>query len=294
MSDRLQELTAFVRAAETGSFSRVAREFGVSQPSVSRMVASLESRIGVKLLLRTTRQVTPTDAGTAFLERARQVLGDLDEAENLARGVDSLSGLLRIALSGAFGTREVIPHLPAFLAQHPKLKIELQMSDRAEDLVAEGADMALRLGALPDSSFGSRLLGRAPRLAVASPAYLGARGIPQTLTDLSAHDCLTGPGHSGQRGWTFKRSGTITSIEVEGPVQVASAEGLIACVKAGLGIAIVSRWMCKAELAAGTIVPVLADYELDSVDVHALYPGGRRPSTKVRAFSDYLASKIAE
>ncbi|WP_424630785.1 LysR substrate-binding domain-containing protein [Bradyrhizobium sp. SYSU BS000235] len=294
MSDRLQELTAFVRAAETGSFSRVAREFGVSQPSVSRMVASLEARIGVKLLLRTTRQVTLTDAGTAFLERARQVLGDLDEAENLARGVDSLSGLLRIALSGAFGTREVIPHLPAFLAQHPKLKIELQISDRAEDLVAEGADMALRLGALTDSSFGARLLGRAPRLAVASPAYLAARGTPRMLTDLSAHDCLTGPGHSGRRGWSFKRSGTLTSIEVEGPVRVASAEGLIACTKASLGIAIVSRWMCRAELEAGTLVPVLTDYELDAVDVHALYPGGRRPSSKVRAFSDYLASKISE
>lgn len=294
MSDRLQELTAFVRAAETGSFSRVAREFGVSQPSVSRMVASLETRIGVKLLLRTTRQVTLTDAGTTFLERTRQVLGDLDEAENIARGVDSLSGLLRIALSGAFGVREVIPHLPAFLAQHPKLKIELQMSDRAEDLVAEGADMALRLGALTDSSFGARLLGRAPRLAVASPAYLTARGTPQMLTDLSAHDCLTGPGHSGRRGWSFKRAGAVTSIEVEGPVQVASAEGLIACTKAGLGIAIVSRWMCRAELEAGTVVPVLTDYELDTVDVHALYPGGRSPSTKVRAFSDYLASKISE
>ena len=142
MSDRLRELTAFVRAGETGSFSRVARELGVSQPSISRMVGSLEARLGVKLLLRTTRHVTPTDAGRVFLERARQILGELDDAENVARGVESLRGTLRVALSGAFGIREVIPRLPGFAAQHPKLGIELLMSDRTEDLIAEGADMA--------------------------------------------------------------------------------------------------------------------------------------------------------
>jgi DNA-binding transcriptional LysR family regulator len=148
MSDRLRELTAFVRAGETGSFSRVARELGVSQPSISRMVASLEARLGVKLLLRTTRHVAPTDAGRVFLERARQILGDLDNAENAARGADGLRGTLRVALSGAFGIREVIPRLPGFAEQHPKLGIELLVSDRTEDLIAEGADMALRLGPL--------------------------------------------------------------------------------------------------------------------------------------------------
>jgi DNA-binding transcriptional LysR family regulator len=155
MSDRLRELTAFVRAVETGSFSRVARELGVSQPSISRMVASLEARLDVKLLLRTTRRVAPTDAGRVFLERARQILGDLDDAENAARGVDSLRGTLRVALSSAFGIREVIPRLPGFAEQHPKLGIELLMSDRTEDLIAEGADVALRLGPLADSGFGA-------------------------------------------------------------------------------------------------------------------------------------------
>jgi DNA-binding transcriptional LysR family regulator len=178
MSDRLRELTAFVRAGETGSFSRVARELGVSQPSISRMMGSLEARLGVKLLLRTTRHVTPTEAGRVFLERARQILGNLDDAENAARGVDSLRGTLRVALSGAFGIREVIPRLPGFAAQHPKLGIELLMSDRTEDLIAEGADMALRLGPLPDSGFGARLLGKAARLVVASPGYIARKGTP--------------------------------------------------------------------------------------------------------------------
>jgi DNA-binding transcriptional LysR family regulator len=292
MSDRLRELTAFVRAGETGSFSRVARELGVSQPSVSRMVASLEARLGVKLLLRTTRRVTPTDAGRLFLERARQILGDLDDAESAARGADSLRGTLRVALSGAFGIREVIPRLPNFEEWHPNLRIELLMSDLTQDLIAEGADMALRLGPLADSGFGTRLLGKAPRLAVASPAYLARRGTPQTPADLAEHDCILGPGLSGRRGWSFTHSGRATSVTVDGPVKVASADGVVACAKAGLGIALASRWMCRAELDAGELVAILSSYQLDWVELHAVYPGGRRPSLKVRTFSDYLAAQL--
>src|SRR5215472_14651183 len=197
MSDRFQELSVFVRAAETSSFSKAAREFGMSQPSVSRMVASLERRLGVKLLLRTTRRVALTDAGVVFLERSRRILGELDEAAHAARGVDSLHGVLRVVLSGAFGTREVIPRLPAFLEQHPDLKVELLVSDRTDDLVAEGADVALRLGHLAASAFGARLLASSPRLLIASPAYLARRGVPQTLEDLSRHDRIVGPGLLG-------------------------------------------------------------------------------------------------
>jgi DNA-binding transcriptional LysR family regulator len=294
MSDRLRELTAFVRAGETASFSRVARELGVSQPSISRMVADLEARLGVKLLLRTTRRVTPTDAGRVFLERARQILGDLDDAENAVRGADSLRGTLRVALSGAFGTREVIPRLPGFVGQHPKLHVDLLMSDRTEDLVNAGADMALRLGPLPDSGFGARLLGKAQRLVVASPGYLARKGTPQTPADLARHDCILGPGLSGQSGWSFTRSGNTASVTVQGATTVASADGATACAKAGLGIAIASRWMCRAELEAGEVVPILSDYQLACVELHAVYPGGRRPSLKARTFSDYLAAQFMQ
>jgi DNA-binding transcriptional LysR family regulator len=252
MSDPLRELTAFVRAGETGSFSRVARELGVSQPSISRMVASLEARLGVKLLLRTTRHVAPTDAGRVFLERVRQILGDLDDAENAARGVDSLRGTLRVALSGAFGIREVIPRLPGFAAQHPKLGIELLMSDQTEDLIAEGADMALRLGPLPDSGFGARLLGKAPRLVVASPGYIARKGTPQTPADLARHDCILGPGLSGPTGWSFTRSGQVASVTVEGPIKLTSADGVVACAKAGLGIALASRWIAGPSSRPGS------------------------------------------
>jgi DNA-binding transcriptional LysR family regulator len=292
MSDRLRELTVFVRAGETGSFSRVARELGISQASISRMVASLEARLGVKLLLRTTRRVAPTETGRLFLERARLILGDLDDAENAARGADSLRGTLRMALSGAFGIREVIPRLPRFVAQHPKLGIELLISDRTEDLIAEGADMALRLGPLADSEFGARLLGKAPRMAVASPAYLVRKGTPRTPGDLAKHDCILGPGLSGRTGWSFTRSGRATSVTVEGPIKVTSADGVVACAKAGLGIALASRWMCRAELEAGELVAILSNYQLDWVELHAVYPGGRRPSLKVRVFSDYFAAQL--
>jgi len=292
MSDRFQELSVFVRAAETGSFSKVAREFGMSQPSVSRMVASLEGRLGVKLLLRTTRRVALTEAGVVFLERSRRILGELDEAAHAARGVDSLHGVLRVVMSGAFATREVIPRLPAFLEQHPDLKIELFISDRTDDLIAEGADIALRLGRLADSAFGARLLASAPRLVIASPVYLAQRGVPHTLADLSRHDCIVGPGLLGRRGWAFGRSRAVTSVAVNGRVQVASADGVMACVKAGLGLAVVSRWLCRAELERGEVRAILSDYVLEPVDVHAVYPAGPHPVPKVRAFSDYLAAKL--
>jgi DNA-binding transcriptional LysR family regulator len=227
-----------------------------------------------------------------FLEQAQQILGQLDDAENAARGLDSLRGRLRVALSGAFGIREVIPRLPGFMAQHPKLSLDLLMSDRTEDLISEGADMALRLGPLADSGFGARLLGKAPRLTVASPAYLARRGTPQTPADLARHDCILGPGLSGRRGWSFTRSGRAMSVTVQGPIKVASADGVVACAKAGLGIALASRWMCRAELEAGDIVAILSDYQLDGVELHAVYPGGRRPSLKVRAFSDYFAAEL--
>jgi DNA-binding transcriptional LysR family regulator len=199
---------------------------------------------------------------------------------------------LRVALSGAFGIREVIPRLPDFMTRHPLLRIELLISDRTDDLVAEGVDMALRLGPLADSSFGARLLASAPRLTVAAPAYLAERGRPQTPAELSNHDCIVGPGYSGRAGWRFMRSGAAMSVALAGRVQVATADGVVACAKAGLGIAVVSQWMCRAELEAGELLPILADYQLDRIDVHAVYPGGRHPSAKVRAFSDYLAAML--
>jgi DNA-binding transcriptional LysR family regulator len=292
MSDRFQELSVFARVVESRSFSRAARELGLSQPSVSRIVNELEQRLGVKLVLRTTRRIVPTDAGARFLQDVRPVLRALEEAENAARAADSLSGSLRIAMSVAFGVREVIPILPPFLTAHPGLKVEFMISDDQQDLIAEGADVAIRLGLLPDSGFGARRLATAPRLVIGSPAYLAARGVPKTLSDLSSHDCVFGPGKSARAGWTFIRDGALVPITVNGRIQTASAEGVIACVRAGLGLAAVSVWMCRDELGSGAVVPVLADYALEPVEAHAVFPSGPHPSSKVRALVDHLVAAL--
>src|ERR1700737_989927 len=152
MSDRLQELQVFVRAAESGSFSRAARELGLSQPSVSRIIGELEARLGVTMLLRTTRRITVTDAGALFLDRAREILSQIEDAEDAARGLDSLRGPIRRAIPIVYGTRELIPRLPKFLKTHPLLRVELMVVDARQDLVAEGADVAIRMGDLDDSA----------------------------------------------------------------------------------------------------------------------------------------------
>jgi DNA-binding transcriptional LysR family regulator len=292
MSDRLEELAVFVRAAESSSFSRAARELGLSQPSVSRIIGELETRLGVTLLLRTTRRITVTDAGALFLDRAREILAEIEDAEDAARGVDSLRGIIRLAIPVVYGTREIIPRLPKFLSVHPMLRIELSVTDQRQDLVAEGADVAIRLGDLDDSVFGARKLQTLQRMLVASPSYLAARGTPKTPADLSSHDCIFGPGNFGRDSWSFNRNGTELSVDVRGRIHTDSGPGVFASVMAGLGIAMVSSVMAGPEVKAGALVPLLHNYKLSSVDVHAVFPGGPRPSTKVRALVDFLIQEM--
>jgi DNA-binding transcriptional LysR family regulator len=292
MSDRWQELRIFVRAAESGSFSRAARELRLSQPSVSRIIGELEARLGVTLLLRTTRRITVTDAGALFLDRAREILADMEDAEDAARGLDSLRGLIRLALPVVYGTREIIPLLPKFLALHPELKVEMAVSDARQDLVAEGADVAIRLGELDDSVFGARKLETLERMLVASPGYLRARGTPKRPTDLAAHDCIFGPGNFGRDSWSFSRGGAEISVDVRGRIHTNSGPGAFASVMAGLGIAMVSTVMAGPEIKQGLLVPLLRGYRLSPVEVHAVFPGGPHPSTKVRALVDFLVEEL--
>jgi DNA-binding transcriptional LysR family regulator len=292
MSDRLQELAVFVRAAESGSFSRAARELGLSQPSVSRIIGELETRLGVKLLLRTTRRITVTDAGALFLTRAREILAEIEDAEDAARGVDSLRGTIRIAMPIIYGTRQIIPRLPKFLTAHPLLRVELSVVDERQDLVAEGADIAIRLGPLDDSAFGARKLETLPRLLVAAPSYLAVRGTPRTPADLASHDCIFGPGLFGRTSWSFTRNGTETSVDVRGRITTDSGPGVFASVLAGLGISMTSPVMAGSEIKSGALVPLLKSYKLAPVDVHTVFPSGPRPSTKVRALVDYLVAEL--
>jgi DNA-binding transcriptional LysR family regulator len=293
MNDRLQQLALFVRTVESGNFSKAAREFGLSQPSVSRSIAALERRLGVKLLIRTTRQVSATDAGEALLGRARDALLAIDEAESAARGADRLAGLLRVALPPEYGVRRIVPLLPAFFAQHPLLKIDLMMSDRYENLIAEGADVALRIGDLPDSSFVARKLESTRRLFIASPSYLGGRGAPVSLADLAGHDVIGGPADVGDETWIGRRNGRIERQLVSFRVRSRSATGVVACAVAGLGVATASIWMCAEALASGEAVEILTDYALDPVQAYVVFPAGRRSSQRARAFSDYLEQALS-
>jgi DNA-binding transcriptional LysR family regulator len=294
MNDRLQEFRVFVRAAETGSFSRAGRELGLSQPSVSRIIGDLEARLGVTLLLRSTRRITVTDAGSLFLDRAREILADIEDAEDAARGLDSLRGTIRLVIPITYGTREIIPRLATFLGAHPLLRVELSVADQRQDLVAEGADVAIRVGDLEDSTFGARRLATLTRMLVASPAYLAARGTPKTPADLAAHDCIFGPGNFGRASWSFRRGDSEISVDLHGRIQTNSGPGMFASAVAGLGIAMMSTVMAGDELSAGRLVPLLRAYKVPSIDVHAIFPGGPRPSAKVRALVDFLAGELGE
>ena len=288
MTDRLLALRTFVRTAHSGSFTRAGRELGLSQPSVSRILAQLEKDVGAALLVRTTRAVTLTDAGADYLARVEPLLSALEEADHAARGAGELRGLLRVALSFSFGVREVIPRLPTFLERHPALRIDLGINDARQDLVAGGVNVALRLGPLPNSSLVARKLAQAPRLLVASPAYLERRGRPRNPDDLAAHAVIIGPGGSGPNAWTFTKDGRRTSVRVEGRLTTAANEGAVAGAVAGLGITLTSLWGCRAELERGDLAQVMADWTMEAVELHALLPAGRAASPAARAFTDYL------
>ncbi|HEX8553682.1 MAG TPA: LysR family transcriptional regulator [Sphingomonas sp.] len=293
MSDRFQELALFVRVAETGSFSRAGREVGMAQPTVSRIIGALEARLGVKLLMRTTRKVAPTQAGAALLERARTVLSELEEAEGAARGADSFTGVLRVATPVTFGAREIAPTLGPFLEAHPALRVELLMADRRVDLLDEGVDLAIRLGPLEDSSFVSRRLASAPRYIVASPRYLEQHGSPDSPAQLTQHRIVSDRS-PGDPVWTFSggRDGE-TSVKLQARVVTTSTEGTVAAVLAGLGLASLSEFACRAELGRGELRRVLADFSLSRMDVHAVMPSGRRSPAKARAFLDHLVETLS-
>jgi DNA-binding transcriptional LysR family regulator len=292
MTDRLSALRTFVRTAHSGSFSRAARDLGLSQPSVSRILAQLETEVGARLLVRTTRAVTLTEAGAEYLARIEPLLSVLEEADHAARGTGELRGLLRIAVSSSFGVREVIPRLPKFLERHPALRIDLGVNDQRQDLVVDGVDVALRLGSLPDSSAVARKLAEAPRVLAASPAYLGRRGRPKNPEDLASHAVIIGPGWPGPNAWTFTKNGERMSVRVEGQLTTAANEGAVAGAVAGLGITLTSFWGCRAEIERGDLTRIMEDWALEPVELHAVFPPGRAASPAARAFINYLAPQL--
>jgi DNA-binding transcriptional LysR family regulator len=291
MSDRLFALRLFARVARKGSFSAAGRDLNIPQSSASRTIATLEREIGVALFVRTTRAVTLTDAGTDFLARIESVLAELDEAEHAARGTGELRGILRIGLPTNFAVREVIPSLSGFMSPHPALRIDLMMGDQREDLVAEGVDVALRFGALSDSTATVRRILAWPRVLVASRGYLDEAGPLLTPTDLAGHSIILGPASLGGH-WSFRKGDTATSFQVEGKLTIRASLGAIAAAVEGLGIVMAPLGACRRELETGELVRLLPEWDAGTVELNAIYPSGRAAKPSARAFVHYLIATL--
>ncbi|WP_079502387.1 LysR family transcriptional regulator [Paraburkholderia hospita] len=293
MNDKLSVLRLFTRVARTSSFTRAGRELGISQPSVSRQISELEADVGTALFVRSTRAVKLTEAGVDYLTRVEAILDALEEADHAARGSTELRGRLRVALSTSFGIREVIPRIDRFMEMHPALYVDFLMSDDRQDLITEGVDVAIRFGALPDSSATSRLLGRSPRLLVAAPAYLARKGRPVEPAELSQHAFVTGPSSAASLGWTLRKDGREAVFRGDGRITSTVNEAATAAAVAGLGILVIGLWGCRSEIADGRLVSILEDWQLEPVEIHAVFPTGRAARPAARALISFLVEELA-
>ncbi|MGL3606007.1 LysR family transcriptional regulator [Rhizobium sp. G187] len=284
----LGDLEVFVRVIAAGSMSTAARDLGLSPAVVSKRIKRLEDKLGTRLLQRTTRQISLTEAGQGFYERVLTVLGGLEEAEAFASGRSSeVAGTLKISAPTSFGRMHVAPHLKPFMQAHPDLTINLILSDEFTDIVGGGFDLAIRIAELHDSSLVARKLAPVRRVLCASPAYIAEHGLPQNLEELKRHRCL--PAHNHEQ-WRLEGPTGPVTLRPEGMLITNSSEVIREAVIAGLGIALRSTWDVGAELKSGKLVQVLPQYESSrNVALSAVYPSRQFLPAKVRLFIDYVA-----
>lgn len=288
--DRFKQLETFVAVAAKGSLSAAAAMEGVAPAVIGRRIDALESRLGVKLLVRTTRRVTLTFEGSAFLEDCQRILNEMHNAEAaVSAGGVKASGHLRLSAPAGFGRRHVAPLLPVFIGSHPDVTVTLDLSDRLVDLVNEGFDCAIRLGELPDSSLVSLRLGGNRRVCVASPQYLAQYGRPESLDALARHNCLAfGSTANPQRGWTFSQAGKVVTIRVNGNMECTDGAVLHDWCLEGYGLAWRSWWEVGDDIRAGRLVTVLDDFAAPPIGIHAVFPQRRHLPLRVRLFIDHL------
>jgi DNA-binding transcriptional LysR family regulator len=292
--NRLAAMDAFVRVVDTGSFTGAARQLRIGQPAISKIIAQLEGRVGVKLLLRTTQGLTPTEAGENFYEHAKRSVEEADEAELKARGAGAaLTGRLRIGGTVTFARLHVVPRLPKFLAMHPSLDVEVFLDDRNVDLVEAGIDIALRMGDLQDSSLTARKIGQSPRVVVGAPSYFAAAGEPTTPAELVSHQAVIYDQRGGGAVWAFTQGTAESAVTIRGRVRLTAAEGVREAVFAGMGLAVGSEWMFAPEIASGRVRRVLRDWQLPPIDLWAVFPTGRNTSTKARAFANFIEQELS-
>ncbi|WKB51024.1 LysR family transcriptional regulator [Eleftheria terrae] len=288
--DRLKQIESFVAVATKGSLTAAAKAEGVAPAVIGRRIDALEERLGVKLLVRTTRRISLTHEGSAFLEDCQRLLTDLANAEaSVSEGGVKASGHLRITAPAGFGRRHVAPLVPRFLSLHPEVSLSLNLSDRVVDIVNEGFDCAVRVGDLPDSSLVSLRLADNRRLCVATPSYLKRRGAPQHPGELNQHDCLTLSSDASQtRGWAFMVDGQLTHLRPPGKLDCSDGQVLHDWCLSGLGIAWRSTWEVESELAAGRLVQVLEAYAAPPNGIYAVFPQRKHLPLRVRLWIDFL------
>jgi DNA-binding transcriptional LysR family regulator len=288
--DRLKQIESFAAVATKGSLTATALAEGVAPAVIGRRIDALEERLGVKLLLRTTRRITLTHEGSAFLEDCLRLLADLANAEaSVSAGGVKASGHLRITAPAGFGRRHVAPLVPAFLAQHPDVSVSLNLSDRVVDIVNEGFDCAVRVGDLPDSSLVSVRLADNRRLCVATPAYLSRAGIPASPAELSRHQCLTLSSDASQsRGWAFVVDGALTHLRPSGRLDCSDGQVLHDWCLAGLGLAWRSTWEVEHEVASGQLHVLLQDFAAPPNGIYAVFPQRKHLPLRLRLWIDFI------
>jgi DNA-binding transcriptional LysR family regulator len=288
--DRLKQIESFVSVAARGSLTAAANAEGVAPAVIGRRIDALEERLGVKLLVRTTRKITLTHEGSAFLEDCQRLLADLANAEaSVSAGGVKASGYLRVTAPAGFGRRHVAPLVPRFLEQHPDVNVSLNLSDRVVDIVNESYDCAVRVGDLPDSSLISVRMADNRRLCVATPAYLKRAGTPKHPNDLLRHQCLTLSSDASQtRGWAFVVDGSVTHLRPSGRLDCSDGQVLHDWCVAGLGIAWRSTWEVEHEVQSGQLVTVLDDYAAPPNGIYAVFPHAKHLPLRVRLWIDFL------
>jgi DNA-binding transcriptional LysR family regulator len=295
MVTETQELVVFHAVVKHASYVKAAEELGLSASGVSRVVTRIEERLGVRLVQRTTRKLSLTEAGSAFYARTTQILMDLADAEaELQETQLHPRGTLKVSASIVFGQLYVAPLLDELLTRFPELSIELTLTNRFVDLIEEGVDLAIRIGALSDSRLVARRLCTNKRILVASPKYLERRGAPKAVEDLRSHDCIIFTQFSKPREWRLLGPGGPVNVPISGRVATNNAEVLTTTAKLGHGVTVGATLSVGPALLSGELVRVLPDYEFEPTAVFAVYPSSRQLSTKVRATVDYLVENLRD
>jgi DNA-binding transcriptional LysR family regulator len=294
-ADRARSLEIFAAVMREGSFSAAGRTLGLTPSAVARSVDRIEARLGVRLLLRSTRALTPTAEGQAYLQTARRILADLDDAERQLADQGAPRGRLRISAALSHGRLRIVPLLGAFAALYPHILIDIALSDGIVDIAAGQADIAIRFGALADSLLTARKLGESGRVIVAAPDYLARHGTPAVPEDLHAHNCLNFNFRRAEPVWPFRRNGEDIVLTVKGSIEANNGETLGQLAAAGVGVARVGAFSVVDDVAAGRLVPILEDFNPGDVElIHAVFVGGSQTPARVRAFVDFLTERLAD